>query len=141
MWEVHSCQDALDYNTGRATDRQMPLLQLDQALSSKRSVLFSLSQCGNFVFAQCLMKPKCLEISCCFSSLNFSDLSLHVDMQPGQKKEGLPCQACKYFHLVPAPASLCGVQYHKEAPALDIPLPTAIFFVGSFACIMLLILL
>lgn len=91
--EVHSCQDALDYNTGRATDRQMLLLQLHQALSSKRSVLFSLRQCGNLVFASCLMKPKCWEISSFFPSfsLNFSNLSLCVDMKPRQNKEGLPC--------------------------------------------------
>lgn len=64
VWEAHSCQEAPDYNTGRATGRQMLLLRLHQALSSKTSVLFSLRQCGNLVFAQCLMKPKCLQVSC-----------------------------------------------------------------------------
>lgn len=131
VWEVHSCQDALDYNTGRATGRQMLLLRLHQAPSSETSVLFSLRQCGNLVFAQCLMKPKCLEVSCFFPcfSLSFANLDLHVDMRPGQKKGiSLSCcnsRASKHFHLAPAPASLCGAQHHKETPALDIFLPTA----------------
>lgn len=84
VWEVHSCQDARDYNTGRATGRQMLLLRLHQAPSSKTLVLFSLRQCGNLVFAQCLMKPKCLEVSCCFFpcfSLSFTNLDLHVDVK------------------------------------------------------------
>lgn len=131
VWEVHSCQDALDYNTGRATGRQMLLLRLHQAPSSETSVLVSLRQCGNLVFAQCLMKPKCLEVSCFFPcfSLSFANLDLHVDMRPGQKKGiSLSCcnsQASKHFHLASAPASFCGAQHHKETPALDIFLPTA----------------
>lgn len=131
VWEVHSCQGALDYNTGRATGRQMLLLRLHQAPSSKTSVLVSLRQYGNLVFAQCLMKPKCLEVSRFFPcfSLSFASLDLHVEVRPGQKKGiSLSCcnsRASKHFHLAPAPASLCGAQHHKETPALDIFLPTA----------------
>lgn len=104
-------------------------LQLHQALSSKRSVLFSLRQCGNSVFAQCLMKPECLEISCFFPSfsLSFSNLGLHVDMKRGFLVILQQPSLQKHFHLAPAPASLCGVQHHKETPAPDIFLPTATY--------------
>lgn len=81
------------------------------------------------------MKPKCLEISCFFPSLslNFSILGFHVDMKPGQKKEGFPC-----YIATAKPSStstwplllllaLCGARHHKETPALDIFLPTATY--------------
>lgn len=123
-------------------------LQLHQALSSKRSVLFSLRQCGNSVFAQCLMKPECLEISCFFPScsLNFSNLGLHVAMNPGQKKEGLPCHiatAKPPKTLPPGPCS-CFSLWSTAPQGNTCPRHISAYsylFVDSFIHFMLLFLL
>jgi len=68
-----------------------------------------------------------------------------VHKKSGQKKRGasLPYFSSQSNHFLlaaAAPASLSGVQHHKETPALDIFLPTATCL-GSFMPFMLLLLL
>lgn len=56
----------------------------------------------------------------------------HCQHEAWAEKRGASLSCCnsqtpEHFHLDSAPASLCGVQQHKETPALDILLPTATY--------------